>query len=100
MRRSISATSSSQIPKPHGRMTIVPRTGPFSAISAPATTSWYQRGKSSARGVSPPLSLGMTQDTVVGQLESHWALHPGIGSARVEQADLQVPASTDEPATG
>ena len=28
-------------------MTIVPRTGPFSASSALATTSWYQRGKSS-----------------------------------------------------
>ena len=27
-------------------MTIVPRTGPFSASSALATTSWYQRGKS------------------------------------------------------
>src|SRR6476646_2976096 len=28
-------------------MTIVPRAGPFSASSAFATTSWYQRGKSS-----------------------------------------------------
>src|SRR5690349_20409526 len=33
-------------------MTIVPRTGPLSASSALAITSWYQRGKSSARGVS------------------------------------------------
>src|SRR5919109_4673139 len=33
-------------------MTIVPRTGPFSASCALATTSWYQRGKSSACGVS------------------------------------------------
>ena len=33
-------------------MTIVPRTGPLSASSALATTSWYQRGKSSAWGVS------------------------------------------------
>ena len=32
-------------------MTIVPRTGPLSASSALATTSWYQRGKSSAWGV-------------------------------------------------
>ncbi len=31
---------------------MVPRTGPLSASSALATTSWYQRGKSSARGVS------------------------------------------------
>src|SRR3954454_8034598 len=33
-------------------MTMVPRTGPFSASSALLRTSWYQRGKSSARGVS------------------------------------------------
>src|SRR5262245_3017791 len=33
-------------------MTIVPRTGPLSASSAFATTSWYQRGKSSACAVS------------------------------------------------
>ena len=32
-------------------MTIVPRTGPFSASSALATTSWYHAGKSSACGV-------------------------------------------------
>src|SRR6266542_2961374 len=32
-------------------MTIVPRTGPLSAISALATASWYQRGKSSLCGV-------------------------------------------------
>src|SRR3954469_1870138 len=32
-------------------MTIVPRTGPLSASSALATTSWYQRGKSVAWGV-------------------------------------------------
>ena len=31
---------------------MVPRTGPLSASSALATTSWYQRGKSSACGVS------------------------------------------------
>src|SRR3954453_21386593 len=33
-------------------MTIVPRTGPLSASSALVWTSWYQRGKSSAWGVS------------------------------------------------
>ena len=33
-------------------MTIVPRAGPFSASSALAMTSWYQRGKSSPWGVS------------------------------------------------
>jgi hypothetical protein len=40
------------MPYAQGRMTIVPRTGPFSASCALATTSWYQRGKSSAWGVS------------------------------------------------
>src|ERR1700689_3020463 len=39
-------------------MTIVPRTGPFSASSAPDTTSWYQRGKSSARDVRDPAAIG------------------------------------------
>src|SRR3954471_16042076 len=32
-------------------MTMVPRTGPLSASSALATTSWYHRGKSVACGV-------------------------------------------------
>src|SRR5438552_1623096 len=31
---------------------MVPRTGPLSASSALVIRSWYQRGKSSARGVS------------------------------------------------
>src|SRR6478735_3663462 len=39
-------------------MTIVPRTGPLSASSALATTSWYQRGKSSDWGVSTVLAMG------------------------------------------
>src|SRR5947209_18683203 len=38
-------------------MTIVPRAGPFSASSALATTSWYQRGKSSDRGVNTLLGI-------------------------------------------
>ena len=38
-------------------MTIVPRTGPLSASSALAMTSWYQRGKSSACGVSTVLAM-------------------------------------------
>src|SRR6478752_10043713 len=38
-------------------MTIVPRTGPLSASSALATTSWYQRGKSSDWGVSTVLAM-------------------------------------------
>src|SRR5580704_3322805 len=39
-------------------MTMVPRTGPLSAISARAITSWYQRGKSSARDTIAPLLMG------------------------------------------
>src|SRR5574341_201530 len=52
MRRSMSACISSQIAYPHGRMTMVPRAGPFSASSARATTSWYHWGKSFPWGVS------------------------------------------------
>src|SRR5262245_56532108 len=37
---------------PYGRITMVPRTGPLSANSALVMTSWYQRGESSACGVS------------------------------------------------
>src|SRR5579875_3624590 len=51
MRRSSSACMRSQMAHPQGRMTMVPRTGPLSASSAWVTTSWYQRGKSLARGV-------------------------------------------------
>src|SRR5438270_994319 len=39
-------------------MTIVPRTGPLSASSALATTSWYHRGKSSDCDVNTPLAMG------------------------------------------
>ena len=42
---------------------MVPRTGPLSASSALAITSWYQRGKSSARGVS---TLAMTGNPTSG----------------------------------
>src|SRR5437764_15030400 len=52
MRASISSTMRSQMAKPVGRITMVPRTGPLSASSALVTRSWYQRGKSSAWGVS------------------------------------------------
>src|SRR5919206_2153330 len=39
-------------------MTIVPRTGPLSAISALATTSWYHCGKFSACGVNTLFAIG------------------------------------------
>ena len=42
-------------------MTIVPRTGPFSASSAFATTSWYHCGKLSACGVSTLLGIGRSR---------------------------------------
>src|SRR5689334_6899970 len=48
----MSACMRSQMAQPTGRMTMVPRTGPLSASCALAIRSWYQRGKSSARGVS------------------------------------------------
>src|SRR4026208_1530839 len=40
---------------------MVPRTGPFSASSALATTSWYHCGKFSACGVSTLLGIGMSR---------------------------------------
>src|SRR5438132_14306871 len=46
-------------------MTIVRRTGPFSASSALATTSWYQRGKSTAWDVST-LALAMREEAIGG----------------------------------
>src|SRR4029450_5472107 len=52
IRRSMSACMSSQTAHAHGRMTMLPRAGPFSASSARATTSWYHWGKSSPWGVS------------------------------------------------
>src|SRR5215213_5267615 len=39
-------------------MTIVPRTGPLSASSALATTSWYHLGKSSDFAVKTALAMG------------------------------------------
>src|SRR5260370_13361 len=55
-------SSSSRCIRPHsaypvGLITIEPRAGPFSASSALAITSWYQRGKSTARGVSSALAI-------------------------------------------
>src|SRR5213079_2142671 len=41
-------------------MTMVPRAGPLSAISARATTSWYQPGKFSACGVSTAFATLVT----------------------------------------
>src|SRR6266581_2289656 len=49
-------------------MTIVPRTGPLSASSALVTTSWYQRGKSSACGVRTE-ALAMAADATDGSYD-------------------------------
>src|SRR6476646_6868173 len=48
-------------------MTMVPRTGPFSASSALATTSWYHRGKSVAWGVRMG-AFAMAGDVTAGEL--------------------------------
>src|SRR3954464_12993689 len=82
MRASISACMRSQIAHPYGRITMVPRTGPLSASSALATTSWYQRGKSSDCGVS------------TGAMGGRWYKGPpdgppGIGDGRPRPASLQ-----------
>src|SRR5919204_3516232 len=47
IRSSTARWMASQIPKPYGLMTIVPRAREFSANPACFTTSWYQAGKSS-----------------------------------------------------
>src|SRR5262245_26709588 len=79
----MSACMSSQMAYAHGRMTMLPRAGPFSASSARATTSWYHWGKSSPWGVStaslatmgpPPSRVG------------------GSGGSLLEQGPSEVPA--------
>src|SRR5215475_15775844 len=69
----MSAVMRSQMAYPVGRITIVPRTGPLSVSSALAITSWYQRGKSSACGVS---TLAMPQEGT--GWPSHRTTHPAI----------------------
>src|SRR3954454_5760875 len=66
---------------PHGRITIVPRTGPFSASSALATTSWYQRGKSVAWGVSTG-ALAMAADPTAHPAGIRPPFRPHRGHAR------------------
>src|SRR6266498_746305 len=83
MRRSMSACISSQIANPHGRMTMVPRAGPFSASSARATTSWYHWGKSFPWGVSTALLA-----TAGGLLD----LAAAVPGSLLEQRRGQLPA--------
>src|SRR5579883_3233480 len=69
-------------------MTMVPRTGPFSASSARATTSWYQRGKSAARLVSAPLDPAPwgTPSTVRGARSAGG--FPPMAGSDLRDADL------------
>src|SRR2546426_812113 len=70
-------------------MTIVPRTGPLSASSALATTSWYQRGKSSLCGVSTG-ALAIASD-VSGPSLPFWRLSPTYASARAARMQGVAP---------
>src|SRR5580698_8353208 len=70
-------------------MTMVPRTGPFSAISARAITSWYQRGKSSARDTIAPLVMG-AQDIGVPTARPTGAAASKTGAA-ASKADGAAP---------
>src|SRR6266536_1368588 len=83
MRRSMSDCISSQMAYPHGRMTMVPRAGPFSASSARATTSWYHWGKSFPWGVSTALLA-----TAGGLLD----LAAAVAGSLLEQRRGQLPA--------
>src|SRR6476469_1017913 len=60
-------------------MTIVPRTGPLSASSALATTSWYQRGKSSDWGVSTVLAMPSILGSVWTGTRAVKRSTPGLG---------------------
>src|SRR6478735_3593657 len=60
-------------------MTIVPRTGPLSASSALATTSWYQRGKSSDWGVSTVLAMASILGSVWMDTRAVKRSTPGLG---------------------
>src|SRR4051795_8564790 len=92
IRSSIPDWIRSQMAYPVGRITMVPRTGPLSASSALATTSWYQRGKSSDCGVSTVLAMtsilrsGARLSTAVGGLlplhRRHHEGLPGLSTVR------------------
>src|SRR5665213_975115 len=73
-------------------MTIVPRTGPLSAISARAITSWYQRGKSSARDTIAPLPMAAQVTGVPGGSPTSPRRDPpsvGRGGTPVDGLDLR-----------
>jgi low temperature requirement protein LtrA len=68
------------MPYAQGRITIVPRTGPFSASCALATTSWYQLAVSRVPGaerVVTPLELffDLVYVFAIGQLSHHLLEH-------------------------
>src|SRR2546421_5278902 len=72
---------------PAGRITMVPRTGPLSASSALAITSWYQRGKSSARGVSTRATSAELSGSVFPRGPSTADAAPRSGDDRSAQDD-------------
>src|SRR5438067_10538741 len=99
MRASISSTMRSQMAKPVGRITMVPRTGPLSASSALAIRSWYQRGKSSARGVSTRAMTGHPRRT--GRDRGARARRPPRRLGKIEWtpvASAHHAAAQDDPA--
>src|SRR5215218_904310 len=79
IRRSRSACMSSQVAHAHGRMTMLPRAGPFSASSARATTSWYHWGKSFPWGVSTAslATMGSASLSLTGSERSLLEQGPG-----------------------
>src|SRR3954467_8926740 len=90
MRSSSSRCMRSQMAYPHGRITMVPRTGPFSASSALATTSWYHRGKSVAWGVRMG-ALAMACDPIAnwrdeGRSWHDWCRQFGVGGSEAGRA--------------
>src|SRR3954467_6439373 len=75
---------------------MVPRTGPFSARCAFCRTSWYQRGKSSARGVNTGC-LAMRRRVLRGPASSAF-FAPGIPTDLIENIyDLVAGISIGKP---
>ena len=86
-------------------MTIVPRTGPLSASSALATTSWYQRGKSSAWGVRMRGLRHRARRLVVGRLRPELARPPSgptdgrVRDVRTRRSSPSAPGVGQSPST-
>src|SRR5687768_5208797 len=79
-------------------MTIVPRTGPLSASSALVMMSWYQRGKSSAWGVSTG-ALAMGADATAAPSGPRPPSRPPAGADADEPARSLSKVGGPRPAT-